>query len=69
MDNALLYSAVRSDWEVVEIKERTIETTLGLLTFRRRYYKKRNRSGVGQKLRLKQVDLTILVFSGIIIGP
>lgn len=45
LDYLLLYSAEREGWEVVRIKERTLETTLGVLTYRRRYYKKRTLSG------------------------
>jgi hypothetical protein len=45
VDNAILYSAERTGWKVIEIRERTIETSLGVLTFSRRYYKKRTISG------------------------
>lgn len=46
LDQLILYSAQREGWEVADIKERTLETTLGLLTYNRRYYKKRTLSGV-----------------------
>lgn len=45
LDQLILYSAEREGWEVAEIRERTIETTLGVLTYQRRYYKKRTSSG------------------------
>ncbi|MEW6274938.1 MAG: ISLre2 family transposase [Bacillota bacterium] len=45
LDQLILYSAEREGWEVVEIRKRTIETTLGVLTYQRRYYKKRTLSG------------------------
>lgn len=45
LDCLILYSAEREGWEVVKIRERTLETTLGVLTYRRRYYKKRTLSG------------------------
>lgn len=45
LDQFILYSAERESWEVVEIKERTLETTLGVLNYSRRYYKKRTLSG------------------------
>jgi hypothetical protein len=45
IDQLILYSAQREGWKVVDIKERTLETTLGLLTYNRRYYKKRTLSG------------------------
>jgi len=45
LDHLILYSAEREGWEVVKIRKRTLETTLGVLTYRRRYYKKRTLSG------------------------
>jgi len=45
LDCLILHSAEREGWEIVRIKERTLETTLGVLTYRRRYYKKRTLSG------------------------
>lgn len=45
LDRLILHSAKREGWEVVEIKERTLETTLGALSYSRRYYKKRALSG------------------------
>jgi len=45
LDRLILYSAQREGWEVVEIRERTLETTLGVLSYPRRYYKKRTLSG------------------------
>lgn len=35
----------KEGWEVVRIEERTLETNLGVPTYRRRYYKKRTSSG------------------------
>jgi len=45
LDQIILYSAEREGWEVVGIRERTLETTLGVLIYPRRYYKKRTLSG------------------------
>jgi hypothetical protein len=45
LDRLILYSAERESWEVVETRKRTLETTLGVLTYKRRYYKKRTISG------------------------
>jgi hypothetical protein len=45
LDRLILYSAEREGWEVVEVRERTLETTLGVLSYPRRYYKKRTLSG------------------------
>ena len=45
LDQLILHSAQREGWEVAGRKERTLETTLGLLTYSRRYYKKRTLSG------------------------
>lgn len=45
LDRLILYSSKREGWEVVEIRERSLETTLGVLRYPRRYYKKRTLSG------------------------
>jgi len=45
LDQIIHYSAEWEGWEVVGIRERTLETTLGVLSYPRRYYKKRTLSG------------------------
>jgi|GEM_PF-545315 hypothetical protein len=45
IDEALARSLKRAGWEIVCIEERTIITSLGVITYKRRYYKKRLASG------------------------
>jgi len=45
IDRRILYSAQREGWEVVSTLEKTIVTSFGEITFKRRYYKKRTASG------------------------
>lgn len=45
IDQMLLVSALREGWKVVARHERSLETSLGLIRYRRRYYRKRTASG------------------------
>ncbi|GAW93394.1 ISLre2 family transposase [Calderihabitans maritimus] len=45
MDKMILHSAIREGWEVADIHERELETSLGIVRYKRRYYKKRTIDG------------------------
>lgn len=45
MDKMVLHSAIRQGWKVADIHERELETSLGIVRYKRRYYKKRTSDG------------------------
>ncbi len=45
IDNMIKHSAVRQGWEIKDIHERTKETILGQIRYKRRYYKRRTATG------------------------